>query len=166
MVEKKISRKELLKTPDEFLTFSEKAYEFIRANSKQFTMGVIIVVTVILFGIGISSYSKYSNRQAMTAYNQAIAAITSNPDPDEDVLRQTAAKLEKFATDHSGSGPGRYALMDLGALYFKLKDYEKAEKALLAFLDKADKDEDRHIKAAALSALANIHETRDRKSVV
>ncbi|MFH1134569.1 MAG: tetratricopeptide repeat protein [Pseudomonadota bacterium] len=160
MVEKKISRKELLKTPDEFLTFSEKAYEFVRVNSKQFTMGVIIAATLILLGIGITSYNKYSARQAMTSYNQAIAAVSSNPSPDEQTVRQTVEKLDKFISDHSGSNAARHALIDLGALYFKLKDYEKAEKALLAFVEKAGGNEERHIRAAALSTLANIYETQ------
>ena len=160
MVEKKISRKELLKSPDEFLTFSEKVYEFIKTNSKQVVTGVIVAVMLILVVIGITSYRKYSISQAVTAYSKAAEALSSNQPLDDQTALQTVEKLEKFVADYSGTGPAHYALMDLGPLYFQLKDYKKAEKSLLAFLDGADADRDKHFKPAVLSSLAYIYEAQ------
>jgi len=44
VAEKKISRKELLKEPDEFLTTTTKVIKYTRENPRQVTTGVIVAV--------------------------------------------------------------------------------------------------------------------------
>ena len=85
----KITRKELLKKPDEFITFSSRVIVFAREHSRQFTYLCIIVVGLFLIYIGINTYKKYINKKGQDSYNMAYYTILKN------MLQQ--ADLVKFA---------------------------------------------------------------------
>ncbi len=56
MAAKQLTRKELLKKEDGFITFSNKAFNFINDNKKQVIIGVGIFITFI---IGIYGFNIY-----------------------------------------------------------------------------------------------------------
>ena len=74
----KISRKELLKRQDDFLSFSEKAIIFAREHSRFFSyIGIALVVIVVIY-LGVNSYSKYINKKGQEAYNIAYYSMLKN----------------------------------------------------------------------------------------
>ena len=160
MAEKKLTRKELLKSPDEFLTFSERAYEYIRLHSKQFGTGLLIVVVALLLFFGTRTYLSYAAAQAQAAYNQASADLTIQGELDQEQAAQAAGKLEEFVKDYPGSDPARYALIDLGSLYYRLGKYQEAQKAYESFLDDMEPYE-YHIRPFVLDSLAFCYEMQD-----
>lgn len=135
MSAKKLSRKELLDTQDEFLTISEKVYFFIREHSKQFTIGVIAVAALFIAGIGATYYQSYSHKQAVKAYNEAASAIPGLDSQNEEDLMKAAETLTSFVQNYSGSEPALYAQLDLADVYFRMKDYDNALKAYQSFLN-------------------------------
>ncbi|MEW6263184.1 MAG: tetratricopeptide repeat protein [Thermodesulfobacteriota bacterium] len=157
MTPQKITRKELLKTPDEFLTFSEKAYLYIQEHSRQFTTGLLIVATVILVALGAKWYFDYSASQALTAYNQALANYGPNPQQAEATIKA----LETFTKDYAGSAPARYALLDLGEIYFRAGQLPQAENAYQQFIGGLRKEEE-HLKPLVLDNLAVIQEAQGK----
>ncbi|UCG81064.1 MAG: hypothetical protein JSV60_01915, partial [Desulfobacterales bacterium] len=61
---KRVTRKKLLKEPDEFLTFSAKAIQFI-ANNRRPVLGVVIGVLVVALAFaGFRYFSNLSERRA------------------------------------------------------------------------------------------------------
>jgi len=86
MAAKKVSRKELLKSPDEFMTFSSRAIAFFRDHSTQFSyVGVGILVLIVIY-MGINTYMKYVNKKGQTAYNEAYYALKKNQNTDKSAL--------------------------------------------------------------------------------
>ena len=162
MAAKKQTRKELLKSPDEFLTFYESAIEYIQLHSKQFTTGAIVVLAVIILAIGITSYTKHAAAQAVNAYNLAAAQVPAPSDEFDSAKAGAAIKaLEKVIADHSGSAPAHYALLDLGALYYNLGDFDKSYDAYDKFLSGLRK-EDENLKPMVLDSLAYTLEARKK----
>jgi tetratricopeptide (TPR) repeat protein len=144
MAPKKVTRKELLKAPDEFLTFSERVFQWIGDHSQQVTTGLLVILALVLLTMGVRWYMGYSHQQAVAAYNRATTGLSSpQPTPQQD--QAVIKELEKLIDDHSGAKPARYALLDLGRLYFKQKEYDKALGVYQAWLDKASADDARMI---------------------
>jgi len=71
----KETRKELLKGPDEFLTFSEHAVLFIRDHRRGFTSVGVAVAAVLLVYLGATWYLGYEDRRGQEVYNKAYYAI-------------------------------------------------------------------------------------------
>ena len=67
MAKKKVTRKELLKESDEFLTFSSRAIVFAREHSRHFQYVGIGIVVIILLYLGINTYLNYINKKGQAA---------------------------------------------------------------------------------------------------
>ncbi|MEW5721846.1 MAG: tetratricopeptide repeat protein [Thermodesulfobacteriota bacterium] len=158
MVEKKISRKELLKSPDEFLTFSEKVFNYVSEHSKQFLTGVVAAVAVILFLVVLNWYRDYSAGQAAQAYNGASGGLETKTNPDPEKAKSIAAALEAFLAEYPGSDPARLALLDLGSLYYRLGQYDKSLEYYRRFLDSLRKEEE-SLRPLVLDSMAYAYES-------
>jgi predicted negative regulator of RcsB-dependent stress response len=156
---KKITRKELLKTPDEFLTLSEKVYLFIREHTKQFTIGGIAIVAVAIVVFGTIWYLGYSENKAVAAYNEASAPLYSSGEISLDKADATAGALEKFIQDFGSTQPARYALLDLGGLYVRLEKYDKSIDAYKKFLNSITPVEE-SLRPFVQDSLAHVYEAK------
>ncbi len=72
MAEKKISRKELLKEPDEFLTTTAKVIKYTRENPRQVTSGVIIAVVCLAGALGFLGLRKHQEAMSLQLFDQAF----------------------------------------------------------------------------------------------
>ncbi len=156
---KKVSRKELLKTPDEFLTLSEKAYNFIRDHGKQFVIGGLSIVVVAILALGINWYIGSRKAKAVAAYNEAAAPLYSGGEISLDKADATTGALEKFIENFGSTQPARYALLDLGGLYFRLERYDKAAAVYQKFLSSITPAEE-SMRPYVLDSLAHVFEAR------
>ncbi|MDY6852671.1 MAG: tetratricopeptide repeat protein [Thermodesulfobacteriota bacterium] len=157
MAQKKITRKELLKSPDEFLTFSEKVFTFIRGRSRQFiTAGIVIVVLLVLVA-GTKYYLGLTSGRALAAYDQAVSGLESEKGFDPQRAKTAVRELEKVNSSYSRYDPGRHALLDLASLYYKLGQLDKAQKAYQELLDSL-RTEEKHLKPMLLASLAYVFE--------
>lgn len=139
---KKVTRKELLKTPDEFLTISEKAYFFMREHAKQVITGAVTIVGIIVVAVGVNWYLGYTKTKAIAAYNEAAAPLYSGAEIGLDKADATAGTLEKFIEAYGSSKPARYALLDLGNLYFRLEKYDKSAAVYQKYLSSITPEEE------------------------
>jgi outer membrane protein assembly factor BamD (BamD/ComL family) len=152
MAKKKISRKELLKKPDEFMTFTGKAIAFFKGHSRQFEYVGMAVVALFLLYLGVNTYLKYINKKGLEAYNRAYKSVIQNatPQADPETLKKTG-ELFKEVIDHYGfSKASRLALPESAYIHFLNKEYDEAIAQYQAFLEKVPKHDPYH----ALSRLA------------
>ena len=70
---KKISRKKLLKEPDEFITFSGKLIRFGQTYHRQITIGVAAVFAILIIASGYRYFSIKGEQKAFTALSKAQA---------------------------------------------------------------------------------------------
>ena len=72
MAEKKVSRKELLKEPDEFLTLSAQTIEYVRENPQRVVAGALIVVLAVAAALGYLWYRKQQELWAHELFQRAL----------------------------------------------------------------------------------------------
>ncbi len=86
---KKISRKELLKGPDEFMTLTERAAVWVQGHTQALIYAGVAVAVLILGYLGVSWYLGYEDKKGQEVYNQAYQAMRKaeasgvEPDPSE-----------------------------------------------------------------------------------
>ena len=128
MAKKKITRKELLKSPDEFLTFSARMVIFANEHSRQLTFIGIIIAAAALIYLGGNTYFGYMNRKAQDAYNRAYYSLIRNMNPDKGQkdFKESEELIEKVLDKYGSSKVARLALPELAHLKFREKKYDEA----------------------------------------
>jgi len=136
MAAKKVSRKELLKSPDEFLTFSSRAITFFKDHSTLFSYLGMGIVALVLVYLGINTFMKYINQKGQTAYNEAYYALMKNQNSKEgeENLKQPLELFEKVKNKYGLSKASRLATPEMAHLKFRDKKYDEAISLYQEFL--------------------------------
>ena len=127
----KLTRKQLLKSPDEFLTFTEKVGKWVAKYRRRLlvgTAGLLVVGAVVL---GLVAYQKRHQHASALAYGQAFylyQMVHTAPSPDQ--LSMLIQNFSMVANDYANTYTGRQARLLAGALLMATGDYAKAEDAL------------------------------------
>jgi tetratricopeptide (TPR) repeat protein len=138
MAKKKITRKELLKKPDEFITFSARAVNFLGLHLRELKyFGYAIAVIAICY-LAVQTYLRHVNKQGQNAYNTAYHSVTENmkPDADPEALKKSEELFRGVMDEYGLSKAARLALPQVGYLKFTEKKYDEAIVLYRAFLDK------------------------------
>lgn len=135
MAKEKLKRKELLKSPDEFLTLSEKVLKYLTAHTRQVkvvVIGLAVAFVVYLSGWG---YLRHVNKAGQEVYNEAYEIISENlgPDPDPEALERAEDLFAKVIDDYGLSKAADLALPQLAHLYARDKQYDEAIEAYRKF---------------------------------
>ncbi len=116
MAKKRITRKELVKKPDEFITLSGTVIQWARSNAKLLTFGAVAFFVLIISVAGYRYYAENREKaaamllsQSMTAYEGAIRA---QQDPAE-ALAMVQSDLEQLVDTFGGYDAGQ-----LGRLFY------------------------------------------------
>jgi FimV-like protein len=138
MAKKKVTRKQLLKEPDEFLTFSGRAALFIREHSQPFRyLGGAVAVGLLIY-LGITTFMGYMNKKGQTTYNAAyyILAESTDPGTDAQAVKESAELFQKVIDRYGMSKVSHLALPELAYLKMTEKKYDEAIALYREFLDK------------------------------
>jgi predicted negative regulator of RcsB-dependent stress response len=137
MAKKKISRKQLLKEPDEFLTLSGKAFNYARTHVKQLQYLGVALCALVLLLFGGYSYYKYINKKGQETYNKAYEVFKNSFKPDMKLadLKKSAELFKKVAEKYHLSRAARLALPEEAYVKFLNKDYDGAISLYRDFLD-------------------------------
>jgi outer membrane protein assembly factor BamD (BamD/ComL family) len=122
MAKQKIKRKELLKGPDEFLTFSDRAISYIRDRAKYFEYAGMVVAAAAVVYLGVTTYLNYVNKQGQGAYNAAYSEIAG----DKTDFEKTEALFKKVTEEYSLSRVSRLVPPQVGYLKYREKKYDEA----------------------------------------
>jgi tetratricopeptide (TPR) repeat protein len=123
---KSISRKELLKKPDEFITTSNKIANWVTAHyQKVIWAGAVVALLAVTF-FGYRAYAAHQEKQGREAY---FAALES---PD---INQKTKKLLGVTAEYPRTQGAQKAWTSLGHLYYQQKDFTRALNAYRSALD-------------------------------
>jgi predicted negative regulator of RcsB-dependent stress response len=124
---KKISRKELLKKQDEFITLSTQILNWAKENYLTVIWvgsGLVLLLT-LYFG-----YSAYRNRQERLGHEKYFSSLEiMNPD-------QKLKQLEEIIRDYPRTTAAQSAMVTAGHLYYQKKDFSRAASSYQAALNK------------------------------
>jgi predicted negative regulator of RcsB-dependent stress response len=136
---KKVSRKQLLKSPDEFLTLSERGALFIKEHTRQFEIAGVVVAVALLAYLGITSYLNHVNKEGQTAYNKAYDEFVTvmEKEPGKRDLKKPEDLFRRVLEDYRFSTVNLLASTQVAYLKFEEKKYDDAISLYNAFLKEA-----------------------------
>lgn len=125
---KKVSRKKLLKEPDEFITFTGKLIRLVSTYQKQITIILGIVVSVFLIISIVKFYTNRMENNAFTLLNQAndkYSAVLSSQDAST-ALKEIEKDFEYILSEYSGYQGGKIARVNYAAYCYRAGEFDKA----------------------------------------
>jgi predicted negative regulator of RcsB-dependent stress response len=160
MAKKKTTRKALLKSPDEFLTFSERALHFFRSRQRYFQYAAAAIAVVVIGYLAVNTYLRYINNKGQTAYNEAYYALVADggKKTGSERLKESGALFEKVIDEYGSSKAARLALPQVAFSKFVQKDFDEAISLYKKFLDSSSGD--RSYQSLARLALATCYEAK------
>jgi len=137
MPTKKISRKKLLKEPDEFISTTARTIQFFQTYQRQILRSAIIVLIAVAVVAGGFYYLRWQEGKALAVQDEAMklyqeAYRSSLENPATEKKEDFKKALDKFQESLSVYKWGRTAQISelyLGNCYFGLKDYDQAQAA-------------------------------------
>jgi predicted negative regulator of RcsB-dependent stress response len=139
MTAEKISRKELLKTEDEFITLSSKMITLAKDHQRELKLIGVVLVCLVLIYLGINTYLRYINNRAQDAYNIAYYAISKNMDSraDKDSVKKSEELFNDVSKKYGISKAARLVLPELAYVNFLQQEYDEAISKYQEFLANA-----------------------------
>ena len=128
MAKKKVSRKELLKQEDEFITLSQRMISFLVDHKKQFITGFSIFFSVLILIAGIRYFSEKAERTSFLLLSQVLGAYEekkAETDPKE-ALAAVEADFQKLLKKYSGKEGAAMGRVFLGGIYLEAQEPKKA----------------------------------------
>ena len=119
----RITRKELLKEPDQFLSSTDKAMLFFRQNRFFVIWGIIVVM---LFGLSFLGYQNYQKSRIMK-FESLYFKMEKIIEESKEKGKKLQEQLIKIR-DQIDEGPHKNrASLFLADIYFQNEDYDKAK---------------------------------------
>jgi tetratricopeptide (TPR) repeat protein len=143
MAEKKISRKKLLKEPDEFITTTGKVVRLVRENQRQIFIYGIVAVAVIAAGILGYSYFSWQEGKAQAIQQQGVQIYqeaysqTGNIEKEKENFKKALEKFKEAWNVYSRGKAGQVSQIYMGNCYYAMQEYDAAIQAYTACLDGA-----------------------------
>jgi tetratricopeptide (TPR) repeat protein len=154
MANKKIKRKELLKSPDELVTLTGRVVNLFRSHEREAVYAGIAVCLAVVLYLGGIWYVSHINRMGQQAYNKAYYMLAEGLDNDaavsDDTLQKAYNLFEAVIKNYGLSKTGKLALPEAGYVAFQLKQYDNSIRCYKEFVDRATSD----MKKSGLSSLS------------
>jgi outer membrane protein assembly factor BamD (BamD/ComL family) len=128
MTKNKPTRKELLKSPDEFLTLSSRAVLFFKAHVRELKIAGVTVAGLAVIYTATYAYFRYVNRGGQEAYNTAYYSLkrAGRGALEPDNLVKAEGLFKRVVEDYGLSKAARLALPQLGYAKFVKRQYDEA----------------------------------------
>ena len=130
VAEKKVSRKELLNEPDEFISTTSRVITYARENPNLLISCIVASVLAVVIGLGIYAYQSKKESRGHELFQVASRNFeresTSNDKPNKETLEKLLTEFDSIAKDYGGYVSGDLALLYSGHVSYKTGNYESA----------------------------------------
>jgi tetratricopeptide (TPR) repeat protein len=141
MAVKKVSRKKLLKEPDEFITTTGRVIQFLRENRRQLTMYGIIAAAVVAAGILGYSYFRWQEGKAEVVQEQALQIYqsaysqTGNREKEKENFKKALEKFNEALGIYGRGATGQVSRLYIGNCHYAMGEYDAAIQTYSQCLD-------------------------------
>ena len=142
MAKKRVTRKELLKKEDEFVSLSSRAVQYVSAHLKQIQYLTFSILIIILIVLGISLYLRHLNKKALAAYNRAYRSLVSDSSPEatEDTMERSVEEFDKLIRKYGRTKMATLAIPQLAYLEYDQGNYDQAISLYQMYLKREKSD--------------------------
>jgi outer membrane protein assembly factor BamD (BamD/ComL family) len=144
MAAKKVTRKELLKSSDEFITLSSRAFGFFAAHVRQLKIAGLIVLALLVCYLGGYAYIRYVNQKGQAAYDEAFYLLHDSADPEQyrENLKKAVEIFQGVIESHGWSNAAELAIPQVAYGKFMNSEYDQSIKLYSEFKKEASGDPD------------------------
>jgi tetratricopeptide (TPR) repeat protein len=116
MTQKRLSRKQLLKEPDEFITFSEKGIQWVKENPKKLVYGAGVFLAAVILVSGFRYYRQTRSQTSSFLLSQNLQEYQNDVDTKDPVqaLSLVQPEMERLIKKYNDQSSGRLARIYLG----------------------------------------------------
>jgi len=128
MAAKKITRKQLLKEPDEFITFSARLIQFAVKFKFQILVGIALCCAGLIFVSGFVYFSKKSEEKAFVLMQQGInkyKTLSQTIGPAK-AYQEVNADFEFILEKYPGKQGGKLARVSYADICYQAGEFDKA----------------------------------------
>jgi tetratricopeptide (TPR) repeat protein len=128
MATKKKTRKQLIKEPDEFITFTGKAISFVTRYQKQISFMLCAIVAIALIFFGYRFFAQRAETKAFTRLGQIQSQYNTlkKTSPGTAAYSQVSEAFQIIIKKYGGNAGGKLARVIYGNISFEAQQYEKA----------------------------------------
>ena len=128
MTKKKLTRKELLKEPDQFMTFSGKLFRFAREHKPQIIYGILGVVVVILAITAFRYFSDRAENRAFMLLEKSMGIYAEVLDTKDPQLALLAVEkdFDDLFNKYGKKDGGRFARLIFANMCFDAGEIDKS----------------------------------------
>jgi tetratricopeptide (TPR) repeat protein len=128
MVTSKKSRKELLKKPDEFMTFTGKIIRLVSDNQKPISYALCAVVAVVLVIFGYRFFAQRAEAKAFSMLAQTLAKYEAHKKATsaDEAYRNVSEEFQGIVEKYGGNAGGKLARASYANICYSAGDYKKA----------------------------------------
>ena len=154
---RRVTRKELLKEPDEFMTFTGKLIQFAREYQKQLLYSLSAIVLIVIIISGVRLYIGYNESNASEQLEQAMSLHAESRLNNKD-LNEAKLSFQNIADKYSRYEGGKLARIMYANICYETGEFDAA----ISSYDKALKDfeDDPSISLFIQSSLAYAYEAK------
>ena len=127
-MKKRITRKQLLKEPDEFITFSGKLIQFGMRHKTRLTYVASILLALIVIVAGYRFFSIRSENRAAALLNQAVAKYQTalNGQDSKNAYQTVSEDFRLLLNKYANKNSGRIARVIFANICFDAGEYARA----------------------------------------
>ena len=122
---KRVTRKELLKEPDEFITFTGKMIEFLKKYHQQVMYGAAAFLIIILSIAGYRYYTSWKEKKAFTTLERVTTAYNKAVNNKSD-LTEVKDSFREVVEKYSGYTGGKMARVIYANICYQTDDFDTA----------------------------------------
>lgn len=140
MAKKKISRKQLLKEPDEFLTVSSKLIRFSIEYKKQISLALSVLFVLIVVVLAIRYFSNKAEDKALAMLEKGVTkyeSILKDKGPNK-AYHEVEKDFQRILKKYSGKKGGNLARVTYANICYNAGDSDKAIELFHTALDDFD----------------------------
>lgn len=128
MATKKKTRKQLLKEPDEFITFTGKAITFITGYQKQISYMLCAIVAIVIIFFGYRFFAQRAETKAFTRLGQTQSKYDTlkKTSSETAAYSQVSEAFQSIIKKYDGNAGGKLARVIYANISFDAQQYEKA----------------------------------------
>jgi tetratricopeptide (TPR) repeat protein len=124
----KLTRKQLLKEPDEFITFSGKLIKWLTTYKRQATLAAGVAVVLLVATAGFQAYLHHAENKASALLTETLAQYQTAMKANDPVKAyQTVEKsFARILDDYSARSMGKIAGVEFAHICFRAGEFDKA----------------------------------------
>ncbi len=138
MARKKVTRKQLLKEPDEFLTLSAKTIQWARANSRRLSWTLAAILLVAIVFSAVRFFSARAEARSLALFDQhktVYEALLKKDGTPQKAWEKVKPSLETLIKKYSGKNGAKMATVFYADISYRAAKYDEAIKLYLRALD-------------------------------